>query len=529
MVKNAAVLVIDDEVEVGNFFRYLLSPKNYQVNTAHNTRQAMALLAEQEFNLALVDLKLPDGDGISLLRQIKQKQPGCQVIIMTGFGTVQTAVEAIKLGAYDYVDKPFEDINQLENLLEEALKSSADTGPNPDLKGADWTKTVADLGYLLGTNPKMLQLMSLAAKMAKKPLTILIQGETGTGKEMLARFIHAASLRADQTFIPVNCGALTENLLESELFGHEKGAFTGAHTLRRGMFEIANHGTLFLDEIGEASLSTQVKLLRVLETGEYVRVGGEKPQKTDVRIVAATNIYLEQAVAEGRFRTDLLFRLDVVKLQIPPLRERPEDIPLFADYFLAKAGAGTIRGPLTVAPEAMSLLQNYPWPGNVRELANVLAQAAALCDGNVIGLKHLPGKLLRPETRAVERHASGPEYAAPVIAYDSKAQPLPNAGEPIASPNPGDTTEQNLARTETLLRETAAKLVEDINLEDGFDYPLMAQQLKQFETLVSIKLIEKALRQTMGDRKAVADLLNMNSRTLRYLLNEKSKVHNLKS
>lgn len=511
MVKNAAVLVIDDEVEVGNFFRYLLSPKNYQVNTAHNTRQAMALLAEQEFNLALVDLKLPDGDGISLLRQIKEKQPGCQVIIMTGFGTVQTAVEAIKLGAYDYVDKPFEDINQLENLLEEALKSHDGIGQNPDLKGADWTKTVADLGYLLGANPKMLQLMSLAAKMAKKPLTVLIQGETGTGKEMLARFIHAASPRADQTFIPVNCGALTENLLESELFGHEKGAFTGAHNLRRGMFEIANHGTLFLDEIGEASLSTQVKLLRVLETGEYVRVGGEKPQKTDVRIVAATNVNLDQAVAEGRFRMDLLFRLDVVKLQIPPLRERPEDIPLFADYFLAKGGAGTVRGRITVAPEAMVLLQNYPWPGNVRELANVLAQAAALCDGKIIGLKHLPGKLLRPEIS------------------DSKAQPLTYAGDSITNPNPGHNSWQNLARTETLLRETAAKLVEEINLGDGFDYPLMAQQLKQFETLVSIKLIEKALRQTMGDRKAVADLLNINSRTLRYLLNEKSKVHNLKS
>lgn len=501
MTSNAAVLIIDDEVEVGNFFRYLLAPKNYRVNTAHSARQAIDLLSRQQFGLALVDLKLPDGDGISLLRQIKANQPGCQVIIMTGFSTVQTAVEAIKLGAYDYIDKPFEDINQLENLLDEALKSRISTGESTD-PGRDWTKTVTDLGYLTGKNPQLQQLMSLAAKIAKKPLTILIQGETGTGKEMLARFIHAASPRAGQPFIPVNCGALTENLLESELFGHEKGAFTGAHTQRRGMFEIANHGTLFLDEIGEASLSSQVKLLRVLETGEYVRVGGEKPQKTDVRIVAATNVNLDEAVAQSRFRMDLLFRLDVVKLEIPPLRERPEDIPLFAEYFLTKTGAGTLRGPITVAPDAMDALLRYSWPGNVRELANVMAQAAALCDGNLIRLKHLPAKLLRPEIRPFE----GP------------------AGDSPAKHNP----DHNLARTETLLKETALKLVAEINLDDGFDYPLFAQQFKQFETLVSIKLIEKALRETLGDRKAVAGLLNMNSRTLRYLLNEKSKVHNLK-
>ncbi len=489
MTTQAKILIIDDEREVGNFFRYLLSPNSYEVNIANTAREARALLAAEEFELAMVDLKLPDGDGISLLREIKERQPLCQVIIMTGFSTVHTAIEAIKLGAYDYIDKPFEDIEQLENLLASALNSRSGAR-NTTAGEEEWTKTIKQLGYFKAKNPQMLNLLSLAAKIAKKPLTILIQGETGTGKEILARFIHASSLRADQPFIPVNCGALTESLLESELFGHEKGAFTGAHTQRRGMFEIANTGTLFLDEIAEASLSTQVKLLRVLETGEYVRVGGEKSYRTDVRIVAASNVNLEQATAENRFRMDLLFRLDVVKLEIPPLRDRPEDIPLFANYFLAKAGTGMVKNSLQISPDAMTVLLNYSWPGNIRELSNVIAQAAALCEGPYIRLNHLPAKLLRLEEL------------------------------PANTTIPSST---QLGQLEALLNETAEKLVDNLNIEERLDFTQLMQCLKDFETKIGTQIIEKALRQTLGNRKAVTKLLNINSRTLRYLLNEKGK------
>lgn len=511
MTENIAVLIVDDEVEVGNFFRYLLAPKQYRVKTATTVRQAISLIDQEEFTLVLADLKLPDGDGLTILKHTKEKQPACGVIIMTGFSTVQTAVEAIKLGAYDYIDKPFEDINQLEKLIDEALKNCLGAN-SPACPIEDWVDTLTDLGYMVGQSPKMVQLLALAAKIAKKPLTVLLQGETGTGKEMLARFIHARSARASQTFIPINCAALTDNLLESELFGHEKGAFTGAHTQRRGMFEIADKGTLFLDEIGEASLSTQAKLLRVLENGEYVRLGGEKSLRTDVRIVTATNVNLDQAVAENRFRMDLLFRLDVIKLQIPPLRERSEDIPLFAEFFAAKTTAGMQKDTVTFHPEALAALLTYSWPGNVRELANVVSQAAALCDGGMIRLKDLPSKLVAPsgEDAAANPPAAGAaNFGGTVIAAGT--------ANSAAIPDP------NLNHLDRVLSETLSRLVDELDLSGGLDLPEIAERLKDFKTKLSVRLIEKALRETLGDRKAVSELLNINSRTLRYLLKEKNR------
>jgi len=391
---------VDDDREIGTFFKRLLERKGYKVTVAFDGRQARAVVKASPFHGALVDLKLPDTDGLSLLQEIKSSQPWCEVLIMTGYSTTRTAVKAIQLGAYDYIEKPFEDIAQIEELIEKALRFGAvEKESKIRLSASEWSHIASQLGIVVGSSQVMHNLFSLAYKIARKEVNILIQGETGVGKEVLARFIHAASHRAAFPFVAVNCGALPENILESELFGHEKGAFTGAVWQRKGIFELANRGTLFLDEIGEASPSIQVKLLRVLETGEFMRVGGERPVKTDVRIIAATNADLEQAVQDNLFRKDLFYRLDVIRLVVPPLRERKEDIPTLINHFLQAFRNQEQRQKIEISPEAAEILINYSWPGNVRELANVIRQAAILCEGTLIEPHHLPSRL-----RAMLRH-----------------------------------------------------------------------------------------------------------------------------
>ena len=320
-MKRPEVLVIDDEVEVTTFFEYYLrEERNYSVAVANSGKQARKQIQSKKFDLALVDLKLPDTDGISLLKEIKEVSPDCEVVIITGYSTIKSAVEAMKLGAFDYLEKPFDELDELDHLLDRIIKLKT----NRHLYiSSQLERLASEFGIILSDNSSLKDVLLLAQKVADKRISVLVGGETGTGKELVARFIHANSLRAKQPFLGINCGALTETLLESELFGHEKGAFTGAQGIRRGIFELADGGTLFLDEVGEATPGIQVKLLRVLETGEFYRVGGEKPVKTDVRIIAATNKDLWEAVKEKRFREDLFFRLDVLSLTVPPLRERP--------------------------------------------------------------------------------------------------------------------------------------------------------------------------------------------------------------
>jgi two-component system NtrC family response regulator len=377
------ILIIDDEADVCNFFRRLLTKKGYEVVTATNEPDALRALAGTRFSVALVDLKLPDTDGLTLLQTIKTRQPACEVIIMTGYSTVKTAVTAMQQGAYEYLEKPFDDIGEIEALI---TRAAAQGDPRQQGKPSreEWADVAAAVGFLTGSSPLMRSLVSLAYKVAGKNINVLIQGKTGTGKEVLARFIHAASNRAEAAFNPVNCGALPENLLESELFGHERGAFTGASQTRRGIFELANRGTLLLDEIGDASPMIQVKLLRVLETGEFMRVGGERPIKTDVRVIAATNVDLEEAIREKTFREDLYYRLNVVRLEIPPLQQRSEDIPLLAEHFVH-----LFNPRVRLSPGAMRLLQNHSWPGNIRELSNVMRRAVVMCPDSTI----LPGHL----------------------------------------------------------------------------------------------------------------------------------------
>ena len=398
-----AILIIDDEADVCTFFKRLLSRSGYRVTTARNLQEVESGLASGTFQVAMVDLKLPDTDGLSLLSRIKEHQPECEVILMTGFSTVRTAVTAIQHGAYDYLEKPFEDITEIEQLIARAAARSRGETDRPGQE--EWLPTARAVGLQVGSSAGMRRLVELAFRVAGKPVNVLIKGSTGTGKEVLARFLHAASSRANQPFIPINCGALPETLLESELFGHERGSFTGASSARKGIFELANRGTLFLDEIGDASPLIQVKLLRILETGELKRVGGETTRRTDVRVLAATNVDLEEAIRSRDFREDLYYRLNVVQLRIPDLREHPEDIPLLAEHFLRQLGP-----ELTLAPAAVQRLSDHAWPGNIRQLLNTLRRAAALCSDRTIQPHHLGD--LAPSAASADRRA-----------FDHRAEP----------------------------------------------------------------------------------------------------------
>ena len=406
-MSETRILIIDDEADVCNFFRRLLGRKGCEVVTATCESAALTALGDGDFTVAMVDLKLPDTDGLTLLRQIKQAQPNCEVIIMTGFSTIKTAVQAMQLGAFEYIEKPFDDIGEIETLIGKAT-AHARKLQSGQVEEEDWTAVAERVGFFVGRSQEMRCLVGLAYKIAGKNINVLIQGHTGSGKEVLARFIHAASSRADQPFVAINCGALPENLLESELFGHERGAFTGANQARRGIFELAHRGTLFLDEIGDASPSIQVKLLRVLETGEFCRVGGEQPSKTDVRIVSATNVNLEEAIREKTFREDLFYRLNVVRLVTPDLARRREDIKALSEHLIRQYSPG-----LKLHPQAVQALEDYAWPGNIRELANVLRRAVALCDDTAIRIQHLASQLTGGSPAPPARRLSEPAEERP--------------------------------------------------------------------------------------------------------------------
>ncbi|MEW5921161.1 MAG: sigma-54 dependent transcriptional regulator [Bacillota bacterium] len=478
------ILVIDDEQEVCNFFQYLLEgEKGYAVTTAVSGKEARKRFGQKKFHLALVDLKLPDADGIALLREIKKEQPDCQVIIITGYSTLKSAVEAIRLEAFDYLEKPFSALEELEQTIEKALACHiSELAPGRDDELAQLAR---QFGIILSAASPLWHTLAICRKIGPKNINVLIQGETGTGKELLARFLHFCSARAQKPFFAVNCGALTETLLESELFGHEKGAFTGATVLRRGIFEIADGGTLFLDEIGEASPAIQVKLLRVLETGEFMRVGGEGVHKTNTRILAATNKDLNRAAQEGSFREDLFYRLDVVTLHLPPLRERPDDIPLLLDYFAARHG-GDREPKVRFSPLAMELLKAYHWPGNVRELANVVTRAVALSSGDVIGAELLP-----------ERITGLPAHLAESRLLDELDLPA-------------------------MLRWWGDLLLLLLQDRLAFNLQELQQALRETETRILRRLI-KARREKngCGTDRDLAAALGVSVRTLRYLEHEK--------
>lgn len=488
----ANVLIVDDEREVGNFLFYLLAGKGYEVDVVYNGEQFFAQLQKKQYHLAMIDVKLPDTNGLVILKRLKNEQPTCKAIIMTGFSMVQTAIEAIKLGANDYIEKPFDDIDQLELTIEDLLKNDLTRVHN------EINEIANKLGFIVGESEQMQHLVTMAFKISKKNINVLLEGETGTGKEVLAQFIHHASMRHDQTFIGVNCGALSETLLESELFGHEKGSFTGATQQRKGLFEIASKGTLFLDEIAEASQQIQVKLLRILETREFMRVGSEGTLRTNARIIAASHANLEEAVKAKQFREDLLYRLNVVKLQIPPLRERKEDITHLIDYLLSKQ----VNQKVSFSEEAFSLLVNYDWPGNIRELANIVTRAITLSEGetDVITPLYLPQHILDFESEKKKTFTNS---------FDSDKQ------QTVSKHKSSDDEIFELYVNSWVLKLLGFWEAEEI------DFEKVSQHLKQLEANVGQAFMKKVLRDTLGNRKKAAVVLNISERKLRYLLNEK--------
>jgi two-component system response regulator AtoC len=387
MKKNKTrVLIVDDETIIRESLRDWLGDAGHEVLTAGDGPRALEIIEEKRPPIAIVDLVMPGMDGIELLKRAKAAFPDIEVVLMTAYASIPTAIAAMKQGAYDYIEKPFspEMIELLVDKLAERQQLLED-----NIRLRQQLEGYYRFEDIITKSPRMQQIIELIKVVARSQATVLITGESGTGKELVARAIHSQSRRLDRPFVAVSCAALPESLLESELFGHEKGAFTGAHALRKGKIEAANHGTLFLDEIGEMSTNIQVHLLRVLEEREFTRVGGNELVKVDTRVVSATNCDLQKAIKNSQFREDLYYRLNVVTLDLPPLRERGEDIPLLAEYFLKKFSDENQKEVTGFSQEVMDFLFKYPWPGNVRELENTVERAVILAKSPEVQLADL--------------------------------------------------------------------------------------------------------------------------------------------
>ena len=389
--RKTKVLVIDDDKIVLRAVSEILQREGYQVMAIDDAVEGLAAVKDPTIDVACLDIKMPNLSGMDLLKAFKQSRPDVEVIMMTAFATVETAVEAVKGGAYDYLTKPFDNIDVLALAVGRAAEKKALRDRTRVLEEA---LSVRDsFEDLVGQSPQMRAVFKLVETVSYSTATVLIQGESGTGKELVARAIHFRSPRKDKPFVAVNCSALTDTLLESELFGHVKGAFTGANSMKKGRFEAADGGTIFLDEIGDVPAAMQVRLLRVLQEGEVKRVGSNENIKVDVRVIAATNVDLSKARDEGKFREDLFYRLNVIKVDLPPLRDRPADIPLLAQHFLAIYAAKSKKKMLRISQEAMEALTGARWAGNVRELENAMERAVVLGTGDQVQLEDLPPEI----------------------------------------------------------------------------------------------------------------------------------------
>ncbi|MBN2582311.1 MAG: sigma-54-dependent Fis family transcriptional regulator [Planctomycetes bacterium] len=387
---RAAILIVEDDRNQADAVNEVLQRAGHECVVVTAPRRAADILESRSFDLVITDLMMQDLDGMDILRAVKSINPTTEVIVITGHASIETAVEAIRQGAYDYIEKPL-NIEVLRDRVSKALERRSLVARTKELS-AQLDERFGFAG-VVGNNPQMRRVVEIARQIAPTSTTVLVTGESGTGKELIARAIHNNSPRRHRNFVALNCAALSEGILESELFGHEKGAFTGAAATRRGRFEYADGGTLFLDEVGDMPMSTQIKLLRVLEDGEIMRVGSNDPIRVDVRLISATNRDLNEAITEKTFREDLYFRLKVVTLALPPLRERSEDIALLADYFLkqfSQQHGKTITG---ISPTALQALQSYTWPGNVRELRNTIETMVALARTETLDVEQLPSEI----------------------------------------------------------------------------------------------------------------------------------------
>ena len=409
-MQAAKILVVDDDAVARELLAEALKKEGYDVEAFGSGEAAIARGREGRVDLVLTDIRMGAVDGLTVLREFKRMSQDTAIVVLTAFGSLEGAIEAIKQGAYDYLAKPFkkEEIKLVvQRSLDHCRLLRENTKFREELKSKDeWSP-------LVGSSPAMLEVYKLVARVSESKSTVLLQGESGTGKELIARAIHGNSPRRDKPFVPVNCGALPDTLLESEMFGYEKGAFTGAVGTKTGLFESASGGTLFLDEVGELGQALQVKLLRVMQDHEVRRVGGTHSIKVDVRIIAATNRDLEQFVKEGKFRDDLFYRLNVVRITLPSLTERQEDIPMLAHYFLQKCATGTTTPVRGFHPDTMELLNRYRWPGNVRELENAIERAVSLSHGPLLTPDDLPAAIRQAPIHA-EAKPESPDTTEPV-------------------------------------------------------------------------------------------------------------------
>ncbi|MBT5478824.1 MAG: sigma-54-dependent Fis family transcriptional regulator [Verrucomicrobia bacterium] len=452
------LLVIDDETDVRYAFRRLFDSPDIELRLASSGEEGLRMLKEFHPNLIVMDIRMGGMNGLQTLQAIRQFDTKTPVILMTAYGATQTAIEAMKLGAYDYVLKPF-DVPKLQKLIFEALKASRDMS-KPVSFETD-AETLDDELGMIGRSEPMQQVFKLIGQLANSDATVLITGESGTGKELVARAIYQNSPRSKQSFLAINCAAIPENLLESELFGHEKGSFTGANQARIGKFEQCHNGTLFLDEIGDMSLPTQTKMLRVLQSGAFEKLGSNKPVEVDVRVIAATNQRLEETVLDKKFREDLFYRLNVVRIQLPALRQRKDDVPLLVHYFLRKFSNLFGIPSKKINKDALEALNHYEWPGNVRELENVIQRAFVVTKSEIILLSDLPNEIIsgkQMEARSTVESASSMQAAIPEITEEkqiqreevSEIQPLADAMFKWARNNPDQkllpTVERELVR-----------------------------------------------------------------------------------
>ncbi len=420
-MQGPRVLIVDDEASLRTALFRALDRKGYQVITAASSKEAETISqTDKPLDLALIDLRLPDGDGIQLMRKIRDMHPNIQVVILTGHASIESAVEATRYGAFHFVTKPC-NLDEILTLLDRALTQTQLTKENQHLRQALHKKYQFE--NIVGQSEGIMAVLNMVERVAKSDSTVLIMGESGTGKELIAKALHFNSDRAQEPFIPINCGAIPADLLESELFGHVKGAFTGAISNRMGRFEMADEGTLFLDEIGDMSPTLQVKLLRVLQERCFEPVGSTKTINTNVRVIAATHVDLERAVETGRFREDLFYRLNVIPVRIPSLRERRSDIALLLHHFIGIFNQSRGRSLTGISPEAMSYLSSYNWPGNIRELENLVERLSILKGQGQVEVEDLPEKYKRSQTQLnperVEIPEHGVDFNSAVDAYEN--------------------------------------------------------------------------------------------------------------
>jgi DNA-binding NtrC family response regulator len=501
----AAVLVIDDDTEIRYSLQRVLSARPFRVIAAASGEEGLKMAGKEKPQVILLDNRMTGMSGIETLQHLRANTPKSMVILMTAFGTTQTAIEAMKFGAFDYVIKPF-DIKKIITLVDNAVQAWTDLHAAP----SDYQPLLNREDYkegIVGNSEPMQEVFKIIGQVAASDVTVIITGESGTGKELVARCLWQHSHRSRGPFIAVNCAAIPENLIESELFGHEKGSFTGATAQRNGKFELCDGGTIFLDEIGDMTLSTQTKILRAIQEGEIQRVGGSETIKVNVRLLAATNKDLEKLVADKLFREDLYYRLNVVRIKLPPLRERLADVPALVDFMLQRLANDKKLRVRKLSPEALAVLCAYTWPGNVRELENVVYRSGVIAQGDTILVKDLPREILLAVQGGVGATPPGAASAfPPPRSTRSPLAVLPTTATPVPFPSP-----------------VPAAPVE-LTLEQTYDalYRLVrAEHAENILEKIEAAMIERALRETDGNHVKTAALLGITRATLRKRVDEK--------